>query len=79
MDRKRILNDIRNAQRCLSEARKALTNKDDAFLLQRISLAAQYAALASHHMPDDQDGVREMQDVWAPANRACNVSIMGRR
>lgn len=75
MDRKRILNDIRLAQRCLREARKALAFGQDDFLLQRLSLTAQYAALASQHMPGDQPGVEEMRSVWAPASNACSVSM----
>jgi hypothetical protein len=75
MNRKGILNDIRHAQRCLREARQAMKNGQDDILLQRLSLAAQYAALASHFMPEEQPGVMEMRNVWAPAMKACEASM----
>jgi hypothetical protein len=75
MNRKGILQDVRNAQRCLREARQALKDGHDDFLIQRLSLAAQYAALASHFMPEEQPGVMEMQSVWAPAIKACEASM----
>jgi hypothetical protein len=76
MDRKAMLQDIRHAQRCLTEARKALKEGDSPdWVLQRLSLVAQYASLACHYMPDGQPGVKNMKDVWISANKACEVSM----
>ena len=76
MNHKAILQDIRNAQRCLTEARKALKDGDSPdWMLQRLSLVAQYASLACHYMPEDQPGVQDMKNVWPHANKACEVSI----
>lgn len=74
-----ILLNLDDAERCLCEARKAMQTGDDAALLRRLSLVAQYASLAAHHMPDTQPGVERMRGVWATANSACDESLRADR
>jgi hypothetical protein len=78
MDGKKIVQDIRHAERCLKEARKALRDVNSEALLQRLSLVAQYAALAAHNMPEDQPGVQTLREAWSPASRACDESMKWR-
>lgn len=79
MDKKRILENIRHAKRMLEEARKALETGGDVHLLRRLSLAAQYSALAAHYMPENQPGVPEMKATWEAANDVWRVSFAAER
>ena len=78
-DRKQILQNIRDAKEMLVEARRAFDRGDDAYMLRRLSLAAQYSSLAAHYMPENQLGVAEMKAVWTSANDAWRASIVAKR
>jgi hypothetical protein len=79
MDRKQILQNIRDAKQMLVEARRAFDRGDDAYMLRRLSLAAQYSSLAAHYMPENQPGVPEMKATWEAANNVWRASFAANR
>jgi hypothetical protein len=66
---------IEAARRCLDLALENMEAGRDHFTLIRLSLAAQYASLASDSLPRDLPGVDHMRALWAVADQASSESM----